>query len=195
MWYMTLWDGSNAPLQWGVVIGASLVAAFFDLRVRRIPNPLTGTLVLSGLVWSIFVGGLPGLGDASCAMVLCSLPFVVLFLFAGGGAGDAKLMAGVGAWLGLVGGLAALAGVAIAGIVVGLIYAATKKKFVPVLMNIMEFILLFLSRAAKGFRGRGENRIVQDIIKQQEMIKMPYGLAILLGVCFAAAGVYLWRAQ
>ena len=41
MWALALWDSGIVPLQWGVVIGASLAAAFSDLRTRRIPNALT----------------------------------------------------------------------------------------------------------------------------------------------------------
>ena len=37
-------------LQWGVVIGASLAAAIFDLRERRIPNMLCGPLFIAGLI-------------------------------------------------------------------------------------------------------------------------------------------------
>ena len=87
--------------QWSVVIVASLAAAAFDLRTRHIPNILTGPLLLSGLIWSGWHGGLAGLGDAAAACAVLAVPFVFMFLFCNGGAGDAKLMAGIGAWLGL----------------------------------------------------------------------------------------------
>ena len=193
MWYTTLWVGSYLPLQWGVVIGASLVAVFYDVRFHRIPNWLTGPLVLSGLGWSVAVGGLRGLEDAACAMAICALPFVLLFLFAGGGAGDAKLMGGVGSWLGMVGGLWALMGVVVAGIVVGLIYSACKKRITSVLYNVSQIVFAFGWRMLGGLRGQGKTESAVTTISQQDMIQMPYGVAILLGVCLAAAGTCLWR--
>jgi Flp pilus assembly protein protease CpaA len=86
----TLWNTNLPFLQWGVVIGASTAAAVWDLRQRRIPNILTGPLFIGGLVWAIWVGGLPGLGEALVACIILAAPYVWLFLVAGGGAGDAK---------------------------------------------------------------------------------------------------------
>jgi len=56
--------------QWGVVIGASLVAALGDLRDRRIPNALTFPLLVVGLIWATWFGGLSGLAGAVGACLL-----------------------------------------------------------------------------------------------------------------------------
>ena len=110
-------DTAAVLLQWGVVIGASLVAAAFDLQTRRIPNALTMPLLLAGLIRAIWLGRLLGLADAAAACFLLAMPFVLLFVFAGGGAGDAKLMGAIGAWLGLAQGMRVLLCVAAAGII------------------------------------------------------------------------------
>ena len=52
----------------------------------------------------------------------------MLFVFAGGGAGDAKMMGALGAWLGLANGVVALVAVALSGAVIGLGYALIKGK-------------------------------------------------------------------
>ena len=57
-------------------------------------------MVLSGLVFSTCVGGFDGLLaglTGMCCGLLCLLP---LYAVGGMGAGDVKLMAGIGAWLG-----------------------------------------------------------------------------------------------
>ena len=57
-------------------------------------------MVLSGLVYSGLTGGWAGLGDGLLGMAVglaCLLP---LYAVGGMGAGDVKLLAGVGAWLG-----------------------------------------------------------------------------------------------
>ena len=97
-----------AIFQWGVVIGASLFAVVSDIRQRRIPNALTFPLLAVGLIWAACFGGLAGLLEALGACALLALPYVLLFIFVGGGAGDAKLMGAIGAWLGLRYGLVAL---------------------------------------------------------------------------------------
>ena len=114
--------------QWGVVLGASLAAAIWDLRSRRIPNALTLPLVVTGLLYGLLAGGLSGLGQAAAACVVVALPYILLFVFAGGGAGDAKMMGALGAWLGLAAGAVVLGTVAATGVVLGLLNLATKRQ-------------------------------------------------------------------
>ncbi len=80
-----MWNDGMPRAQWGAVIGASLAAAVFDMMQRRIPNRLTGPVFLGGLVWSLYACGWGGLRDAFAGGVLLALPFVVLFVCAGGG--------------------------------------------------------------------------------------------------------------
>ena len=65
-----------------------------------------------------------------------SLPFVFLFIFSGGGAADAKLMGAIGMWLGARNGVVALAAVLLAGAVLGLLYALSKRRLQAVLLNL-----------------------------------------------------------
>jgi prepilin peptidase CpaA len=83
-----------------VVLGATFAAAVSDVRSFRIPNRLTLTLLLGGLAYQLAVGGLAGLGTGVLG-VLAGFALLVPFHVAGGlGAGDVKLLAAVGAWLG-----------------------------------------------------------------------------------------------
>lgn len=152
-------------VQWGVVIGASAVAAAWDLARRRIPNVLTLPLWATGLVYAATAGGFAGLGDSAAASCLLAGPYVLLFLFAGGGGGDAKLMGAIGSWLGLVQGTVALLAVALSGVAVAL--------------------------AAMALRPRRSISGEPDSLKGVRTI--PFGLAILLGVGVAGLAVLLWR--
>jgi prepilin peptidase CpaA len=94
----------GAPLGWlaGIVISAILVAAAIgDLRTRRIPNGLVAILALLGIAFSVarlpVVQGLSQAGGGLLAGLACWLPFYVLGWL---GAGDVKLYAAAGAWLG-----------------------------------------------------------------------------------------------
>ena len=188
---MLLLDTTNetmAVFQWGVVIGASLIAALGDLKERRIPNALTFPLLIAGLIWATWFGGISGLAEAAGACALLALPYVLLFLFFGGGAGDAKLMGAIGAWLGLRQGLNVLACVAIAGGILAVAKAIAQKrlKFVltSVFVSFYGFILYLVTHKTMKLADE------QTEIKQSGELDIPYGVAIFAGVC--AGGGIVW---
>src|SRR5688572_21872173 len=161
-----------------------------DVRSGKIPNLLTLPLLLAGLVGSVVWGGWSGLLDSFLACLLLAAPYVALFLFAGGGGGDAKLMGAIGAWLGLSAGVVVLLAVSICGAVIGLTFAALRGRLRPVLGN-MRMIGQGLYGVATGLRARDAAALMPA---SGVMMKMPYGIAICVGVCAAAAKVYLWDA-
>jgi prepilin peptidase CpaA len=75
--------------------------AAYDLRTRRIPNYLTGSGALAGLIFQFGYHGLPGLLDGLAGLGLGLLLFLGLYLLGGMGGGDVKASAALGAWLGL----------------------------------------------------------------------------------------------
>jgi len=183
-------DKTVAALQWGVVIGASLVAAVFDLRARRIPNAITAPLLVAGLMRAFWIGGFSGFADALGACVLLALPYVVLFVLANGGAGDAKLMGAIGAWLGLAQGMIVLFSVAIAGIILGLAKAVLQKRLrfalTDVIVSLYGFVLFLV-----GFRS-GRYMVHQAGVDQSCGFNVPYGVAIFAGVCAGGGFYWLW---
>ncbi len=99
------------------------LAAGIDLRARRIPNWLSFSIVLTGLVQSFMPGSLisPGWALLGCTVGL-SLPLMLFVLGALGG-GDVKLLTGVGAWLGPWGVLCVFAIQAVIGMGIVLVQA------------------------------------------------------------------------
>lgn len=100
-----------------------LVGAFLDLRSKRLPNWLTGSALLSGIILHTLFLGWGGLGSAlggAAVGFLCLIPF---YLTGGMGAGDVKFMAAIGSFLASVKmvALAASAGLVFAGV-----YAAVR---------------------------------------------------------------------
>lgn len=185
---LSLGESNALLIQWGAVLGASLVAAAWDLRSRRIPNLLTLPLFVAGLAWNISVGGLGGAASSLSGAVVAALPFVLLYFYAGGGAGDAKLMGAVGAWLGLAQGVAALLMVVLAGAAFGLAQAAWQKKFKYTTGRMSQLAQVWFASIAMG------QRPVLAPLGDVAPLQMPYGVSIFSGVALAALGVMLWNA-
>ena len=174
---------------WAVVVGCAAVAAVTDCRERRIPNALTAPLFLAGLAWAAAFGGAAGLVEAVVGCLVAGAPFVFLFLFAGGGAGDAKLMGAVGAWLGIEAGALALLYVLAAGMALAVVFAAKEGKLWHSAKRVgqvgLRLLLLLTPHRRFALTGRSG-----DVPK--DSVRMPYGLAILAGVCAAAVHAYYY---
>lgn len=186
-WFSTLWEQGTPPLQWGLVVLASLVAAALDLHRRRIPNLLTFPLWAGGLFWATIRCGAPGLIDAFLASVLVSLPYIWLFAVAGGGAGDAKMMAALGAWLGLIGGVVLLAAVSMVALAAGAVLSihrgelgALGAKLTAAGRHLLLSPREFLSGQAPLPKASPDART------------MPYGVVIFLGAILGSASVLAW---
>jgi len=190
MWTYALQDHSWTTLQWGTVLGASLAACVWDLRSRRIPNLLTLPLFLGGLGFATLVAGPVGFLDGLVASLVLALPYVVLFAFAGGGAGDAKIMGALGAWLGLVHGTAVLMAVCLAGVVLAVSFAALRRRLGVLRTNLSGVPAALLYPLFGGGSFRDVGRMIPSV---EEGEKMPYGTAIFLGTFIAALGVFPWQ--
>lgn len=84
-----------------VVMSASIVAAFMDSFRFKVYNVLTLPLIASGLLYHGVTGGWAGLGLSFSGLLVGFGLLLIPFLMGGIGAGDVKLLAGVGAWTGL----------------------------------------------------------------------------------------------
>ena len=182
-WSKDLLEHPLPWLQWGVVASAVLVAATTDLRSRRIPNWLTGPLALSGLLQAAVLGGLPALADSATACVLLALPYVFLFIMAGGGAGDAKIMGAIGTWLGVVHGAWTLVSVCLAGVVMALVWAAYRSQLVLALSRVGDLVR---SVAVPISQRELPRNATAWIPVPEDSEKMPYGTAIAIGTLISA---------
>ena len=81
-------------------LATGLAACVTDLRARRIPNLLTFGAAAAALVFWLASDGLSGLAFAATGWLAGCLLFLPVFLLRGMGAGDVKLLAALGAWVG-----------------------------------------------------------------------------------------------
>ncbi|MHC4988495.1 MAG: A24 family peptidase [Planctomycetota bacterium] len=177
-----------AIVQWGVVLVASLVAALADIKSRRIPNVLTLPLLAAGIVQAACLSGFDGLKSSLLAAFVLGLPYVLLFAFAGGGAGDAKLMAAVGSWLGFESGIVALLAISICAVVLALLKAIFARRFFEVLNNIRVMMLSFMLFLST--KGAAKYATPMETADDETALTIPYGPAIFVGLL--AAAVYSW---
>jgi prepilin peptidase CpaA len=84
----------------GVVTAAALAAGIIDLRTFKIPNRLTVPLLVSGVLYHLLLGSAGGLAASLTGAVFGFGIMFHFFLKGAMGAGDVKLLAAVGAWLG-----------------------------------------------------------------------------------------------
>jgi prepilin peptidase CpaA len=89
------------PLPVVVVMVAALGLAFVDVCKYKIYNVFTYPLLLGGLLYHGMVGGSPEFADSLLGALLGFGLLLPLYALGGMGGGDVKLMAAIGAWLGL----------------------------------------------------------------------------------------------
>lgn len=172
---MGLFDGAPAGALSGIVFTTLLiVAAVGDIRNRRIPNRLVAILAVLGIAFSVSEapvvdGFLLGLGGFAVGLA-CWLPFYVLGWL---GAGDVKLFAAAGAWLGP---MRALEGALIAALLGALLAFAWMLRSYGV-RNVLA--TLGVAAGSPGMLAPGS-----DASKSRRTL--PYGVAIALGALCAA---------
>jgi prepilin peptidase CpaA len=87
-----------------LLAAVAVVAAYYDIRFRRIPNWLTLPAVVAGFVasglWPGQHSAWGGLANAALGFALAMLVNFPLYLLHARGAGDVKLMAAIGALIG-----------------------------------------------------------------------------------------------
>ena len=83
-----------------VVIAVIIVATITDVRTLKVHNLLTLPLLACGLIYHWMSGGLDGLTMAFAGAAWGFALLLVPYMLGGMGAGDVKLIAAIGAWLG-----------------------------------------------------------------------------------------------
>lgn len=77
-----------------------LASGFCDLKERKIPNKITFTGILIGVLFNFITGGVSGLLQSVFGLFFGLLIFFLPFAMGGMGAGDVKLMGAIGALMG-----------------------------------------------------------------------------------------------
>ncbi len=159
------------------VATAVAVAACIDLRCRRVPNWLTFSLAIAGLLAALVRPDLSLAQSAGGMAIGLAIPFV-LFAFGMLGAGDAKLLAAAGAWLGPWAIVWVLLISGVAGGVMSIVTAVGRGQLRPALRNTAVVgMSLLLTRRTNWTSATDAARDSAD-----RQFTLPYAFAILVGV-------------
>lgn len=111
---------TNGPIpvwMWVLLVACCVWATVTDLKAMRIPNYLTLPLFAAGLTYATWVAGWEGTKASLGGAAFAGGVFILAYVVAGGGAGDAKLMLALGTWLGIGKAATLVLAVTICGVV------------------------------------------------------------------------------
>lgn len=164
-----------------------VVAAVIDGWKLKVPNWITYPMVISGWIYSGVAFGWEGLGWSLLGTVIGLALLMPAYAIGGMGAGDVKLLAGVGAWMWGTTTFYAFCATAVAGgvLAVGMVvshkaWAKHRDQFFAILTEIM--IIRDPDKLSE---------IAAD--RKSSMMLLPYGIPIAIGTIlyFAWSGMLL----
>ena len=148
------------------------VAAWSDLRTRKIPNSLTvcGAAIAFGL--HIYYGGMAGAMQSLAGTGLGLAIFLVLYIAGGMGAGDVKLFGAVGAFLGPQAVILAFVFTGLLGGIAGIALALYRGRLLETFSRARE---LMMDAGAMRWRE------LQARSASPQALRLPYGAVIAGG--------------
>jgi len=165
----------------GLAVFTVIAACVSDVTTSRIPNALTfGAAALAVVFHAAAPAGL-GATHAVLGLIVGLAVFFPLFALGAMGAGDVKLMAALGAWVGwqpVI--LVALYG-SVAGGVLALVVAARSRYLKQAFTNIRALGMYWLVNGIKP--------LPELTLESKQSMRLPYAVAIAAGLA-----VTLWRA-
>jgi len=152
-----------------------IVAAVIDGYKLKVPNWITFPMILGGIAFNVATGGWEGLLWSLLGTAVGLALLMPAYAIGGMGAGDVKLLAGVGAWVGSTTTFHAFCWSAILGGVIAL--------------------LMILARNGWRKHGKQFQTIVTEVVtigsptelstiaakRKSSMLLLPYGIPIALG--------------
>jgi len=180
---------SGAASHWDIwlVSAVLIVAAVIDGYALKVPNWITFPFIIAGWTYSLAFYGLEGLGWSLLGMVIGLALLLPAYAIGGMGAGDVKLLAGVGAWVYGTHTFYAFCWSAIIGAIlaVGMVLArkAWTKHANQFWMIYNEILTIKNPEVLAGIAAQ----------RKSSMLLLPYGIPICIGTIlyFAWMGLFI----
>jgi len=162
------------------VLGVACVAVFFDVRDRRIPNLLTFGAALAAVAYAGVYGGWTGIGTSAAGWLAGAALFFPFFALGGMGAGDVKLLAALGAWLGPGESVWVAMFAAMSGGVLGLLVALARGYLATAVANVWLMLM--------HWRTQGLGPVPGVTLNDSKSPRLAYAIPIAIGLVCT-----LWR--
>jgi prepilin peptidase CpaA len=164
-----------------------VVAAAIDGYKLKVPNLITFPMILLGWAYGGLTGGWEGLGASLFGTAVGLGLLLPAYAIGGMGAGDVKLLAGVGAWVGATVTFYSFCASACIGGVIALVMVAYRRGW----KHHGEQFTLILSEILTIRDPNQLSVIAAD--RKSSMLLLPYGIPIAIGTIayFAWAGMLL----
>jgi prepilin peptidase CpaA len=163
-----------------VVVIVGLLACVTDVRSRRIPNSLTFGAAGAALLFHLLIDGPAGIAIAVAGWATGLMLFLPFFLLRGMGAGDVKLLAALGAWLGPFQVIWLALFAAIAGGVLALVVAVTRGHTRTMFRNVGSMLLFWYVA--------GPRPVPEQTLERSTSPRLAYAIPIFVGTV-----ITLWR--
>ncbi|HEY2411042.1 MAG TPA: A24 family peptidase [Pirellulaceae bacterium] len=159
-----------------------IVAAVIDGFELKVPNWVTFPFIVSGWIYSTLAFGWEGLGWSLLGMVVGLALLLPLYAIGGMGAGDVKLLAGVGAWIygmhtAYAFSVSAIVGAALAVAMV-LATRAWKRHAAQFMVILNEILVIRNPEQLSAIAAQ----------RKPTMLLLPYGIPIAIGTI----GYFVW---
>ncbi|ADB16747.1 peptidase A24A prepilin type IV [Pirellula staleyi DSM 6068] len=169
--------GSAMAEHWTVwlVTIVLILAAVIDGFELKVPNWITFPFIISGWIYSVAAFGWEGLGWSLVGTVVGLALLLPAYSIGGMGAGDVKLLAGVGAWMYGTHTFYAFCASAVVGALCAVIMVLAKrawKKHSDQFWLILNEIMVI---------GNPEKLAVIAAKRKPSMLLLPYGIPIAIG--------------
>ena len=178
----------NWPI-WVVTL-TLIVAAVIDGLKLKVPNWITFPMIISGWVYSVALSpyaGWEGLMYSVLGTIVGLALLLPAYAIGGMGAGDVKLLAGVGAWVWSTTTLYAFAVSTIVGGIIAILMVLTQRKWVKHQAQFWMICTEILTVKDP------EQLAAIAAERKPSMMLLPYGIPIAIGTIayFAVAGMLL----
>ncbi len=175
----------NWPI-WFVTV-TLIVAAVIDGYKLKVPNWLTFPFIISGWVASTASFGWEGLGWSLLGTAVGLALLLPAYAIGGMGAGDVKLLAGVGAWVGATITLYAFCVSAILGGLIALVMVLYRRAWRE---HYQQFLTIWYEMVTIHSPEQLASIAAQ---RKSSMLLLPYGIPLALGTIayFAYTGMLL----
>lgn len=159
----------------GAAVTCVIIAAILDVLTHKIPNWFTVPSALLAVILNSYLYGIKGFSSSIVGLVTGFLLLFFIYRLGGMGAGDVKLLCAIGAFLGPKLVFYSFIWTALAGGVFALILVIYKRALSQTFRNLKILVFSWILRTPR-----------KDLtIKNQSLIKLPYGVAIAVGVILA----------